>query len=262
MLLAISRPFNSIPAIFLIASLLIFHRSVPVSFAKSGKSWRYPKSSKSSKSFKGPISAERVITMWWIIFNKPSKCTGGTGVEGSPCTIYDALTGHEEAKVGVLHASGGVTDEDGFLRLVASVYKTQCDLNLDPPYPYGFCPAYDEEPEVSVVIRDHGPPTDDLILQMTKFEDPSCSASGDGGSNLCTDIGLAAFQQAHGTVVKDIGRFFPTSCIEDDLSGWPYCSEEEDAIQLQLDQGNQAVLMHNLDSDIYQVVAKFNVPRV
>jgi hypothetical protein len=29
-----------------------------------------------------------VITMWWIIFNKPSKCTGGTGVDiYSYCTL-------------------------------------------------------------------------------------------------------------------------------------------------------------------------------
>ena len=183
-------------------------------------------------------------------------------MEDSPCTIADVFTGTSDnkAEVGILHASGGVTDEDGFLRLVASVHKTQCDLVLDLPYKLGFCPS--EEPEVSVVIRDHGPPTDDLIMQMTKFEDPSCSTSGDGGSNLCTDIGLVSFRGTDGTVVKDIGRFFPTSCIEDDPSGWPDCSEEEDAIQLQLEQGNQAVLIHNSGSDIYQVVAEINVPRV
>ena len=34
------------------------------------------------------------------------------------------------ADVGILHASGGVTDKDGFLFLIASVYKTQRDLDL------------------------------------------------------------------------------------------------------------------------------------
>lgn len=182
---------------------------------------------------------------------------------GSPCTIADVLTGNpdNEAHVGVLHASGGVTDKDGFLRLVASVHKTQCDLVLDLPFVSGYCPADGEEPEVSVVIRDHGPPTESLLLQMTEFVDPSCSAAGDGGNNLCADSGYVSFGQMSGTVVKDIGRFFSTGCIEDDPSGWPYCSEEEDAIQLELDQGNQAILIHTGD-DVYQVVAEINAPRV
>jgi len=179
---------------------------------------------------------------------------------GSPCTIADVLplSPDNEAHVGVLHASGGVTDEDGYLRLVASVYKTQCDLDHALPFVYGLCPADGEEPEVSVVIRDHGPPTDHLYLQMTDFSDPSCSFAG--GNNVCADSGYVSFGQTSGT--NDIGRFFPTGCIEDDPSaGWPYCGEEEDEIQLELGQGNQAMLIRT-GEDHYQVVAEINAPMV
>lgn len=223
--------------------------------------------------------ADRVLTMWWILFNKPSACAArdpASLLPGDPvCSIEDvelnAIAGTNDPQIAILFATSGIPDENGFLRMVASVYRTQCALDLvsssdngqvlfGSPFEInvdssiGYCPDGDEETEVHVFIRDHGPPTANQILQLTRFNDPSCV--NEGGSNLCLDVGTTAFgEMDDGFANESIVGFpsFPVGCF---ASG--DCSELQEAIQLR--QGSAATLIRTGDG--YQIVAEINAPLI
>jgi len=242
------------------------------------KSAKAPKASKMPKAPKSPKSANRVMTMWWVIFNKPSKCTGGSTNPGEPtCGLSDVMANNAEGtnspEISIINASGGIPNENGFLRMAAVIYETQCDLDLEsssgnghylmggPPNlsqgrQYGLCPATGEQSELHIVIRDHGPPTENELWQMTRFTDPSCSVKG-GPGNLCADSGVVAFPALNGDVVvtRSVGGFpaYPVGCFMD-----AKCTELEEAIQLR--SGSKVTLIQTGSG--YQAIAEISAPRV
>lgn len=257
-----------------ILSLFLSVVHLPECAAKSTKS---PKGSKTKKKSgkNSKKSKERVVTMWWVLFNKPSACItdpGGPIQCGVPDIMGNADAETNDPNIAIINASGGIADEDGFLRLVASLYKTDsCALDLvaddgtyvwgGPPALYGnssfgFCPADGETTEVHVVIRDHGPVSEeDKIAQLTTFTDPSCSQVG--GPNLCSDIGAVGFapMTEDGLMSKDIGHFpmFPPGCAEAEE-----CDESVEKIQLMAGMGNEVTLIST--GDAVQVVTEITLP--
>jgi len=213
--------------------------------------------------------------MWWVLFNKPNKCKGGEGKV--KCAITDVMEnnkrGTNKPEISIIHASGGISDKYGFIRMTSTLYKSQCALSLGPnrygQYTFGgpqsfsnntslgYCPSGKAMTEVHIVIRDHGPPTDDKLLQMTRFTDPSCKQLD--GPNTCADIGTTGFPQMKedDTVKNDIGRFpmFPIGCAE-----VGNCTRIEEAIQLQSEESNEVTIIRVGDS--LQVVAELNIPKV
>ena len=260
----------SAAVLFSILSLVTAHDEKNNSIIRRAKSGKHAKAEKSAKSSK---SAERAVTMWWVLFNKPSECVGA--VDAADCGIMDVMSnveaGTNTPQISIVHAAGGISDERGFLRLTSTIYKTKKpSLILEnnnryvwggPPGTFydggtqGYCPANGEETEVHVVLRDHGPVTENKLDQITTFTDPSCAARG--GSNLCLDIGALAFQTQEGVITKDIGHFpmFPPGCATINE-----CSAEEEAIQLSAGMGNQVNLIRT--GDAVQVVAEITLPKI
>ena len=223
-------------------------------------------------------SGRRAITLWWVIFNKPSECiTDPTA--SVKCGVDDIMTnaaaGTNTPQIAIMHGTGGVANKWGYIRLTASLYKTKtCDLDLEgAPFTdqyvwggpdalytgtsYGYC-GVDEEPEVHVVIRDHGPVVKkDRIAQITRFTDPSCSSVG--GSNLCSDIGAVGFAASSidGSWKSDIGNFpsFPAGCAEAGT-----CTKEVEEIQLSEGTGNKVEMIRT--GDACQVVATLKIPKI
>lgn len=217
--------------------------------------------------------------MWWVLFNKPSACTS-TPDEDVKCGIMDVMknaeAGTNDPEIVIMNASGGISDKNGFIRLAAALYKTDsCDLDLgsttvgvDPQYTWGgpgalytgsskgYCPANGENTEVHIVTRDHGSMTEDKLLQLTRFTDPSCSQLG--GPNLCVDNGSLGFpaMSGDGVVTRDMGYFedIPPGCAD---AG--ECTAEEEAVQLS--PGSNPVTLF-VTGDSLQVVAELMVPRV
>jgi hypothetical protein len=240
------------------------------------------KGKKGKKKKKGKKTKSRVVTMWWIVFNKPSECTGGSSDEVE-CGLSDlmgaASSGDNKPMVAVFHATGGVADDKGHLRLTATLYKTSTPLDLTsdadehyvwggPPPLYndengsiGYSPADGEDAEVLVVFHDHGPPAkdeDDLLKQLTRFNDPLCGQNG--GSNTCVDVGFAAFptMSSDETVSAAISGFpmFPEGCAKEDE-----CTRIQE--QVQLDEGQKmAHLIRSGGGDSIQVVAELRLPKV
>jgi hypothetical protein len=227
--------------------------------------------------------AERAITMWWVLFNKPSECTANPSGDVK-CGIKDVMRvgggGENKAEIVIMHASGGISDKYGCLRMTSALYKT-CTNNLvlegnlteggEEHYTWGgpasiynsttgsmgYCPAADEDTEVHIVLRDHGPVTDDELWQLTRFTDPSCSQNG--GPNLCVDNGAVGFPSINGDgmMTADIGHFpmFPPGCA---ASG--DCDADVEEIQLKADMDNKVTLIKA--GDVLQVVTQITVPKV
>ena len=239
---------------------------------------------KGKKGKKGKKSAERAITMWWILFNKPSECAANPDGDvqcGMPDIMEVAQGGPNDAEIVIMHASGGIPNMDGTLRMTASLYKTCTkDLNLvadtggalaghytwgGPPSLFnattgstGYCPADGETTEVHIVLRDHGPVTENKLWQITRFTDPSCSGDN-GGPNLCVDNGIVAFppMATDGLMTKDIGNFpmYPAGCAK---AG--DCEANVEAVQLTAGMGNEITLIKV--GDALQVVAEITAPKV
>jgi len=241
------------------------------------KSAKSPKSGKKSK--KGSKSAQRAVTMWWVLFNKPSECLASPA-EDVKCAMSDvmgAANGENKADIVIMHAGGGISDMEGCLRLTSTVYKTGTgDLDLGDssgvehyvwggPAPLynpssgskGYCPAEGEDTEVHMVFRDHGPVTDNKLWQLTRFTDPSCAQNG--GPNICADSGEAAFapMAEDGMISKDVGAFpmFPPGCA---AAG--NCDAAVEMIQLSAGMGNEVTLVKT--GDALQVVAEIFLPMV
>ena len=67
------------------AAVLFSILSLVTAGAKSAKQAKAEKTAKAEKSAKSSKSAERAVTMWWVLFNKPSECVGA--VDAADCGI-------------------------------------------------------------------------------------------------------------------------------------------------------------------------------
>jgi len=269
----------------------------PKRYLKSKSSKSSSKSSKSSKSLKSSKSASRssssprVVSMWWVIFNKPSKCKTNDGpLNGLKCTYDDLIKDFPDADIGFIHASGGISDDDGNVHMVSTLYRTStnCEKNLlnlnnkndvcktcggpatlydNQIQSYGYCnnierniiDGYDDNNsvEVHIVIRDHGPPVNLLRLkndQMTLYTDPSCKS--EGGKNTCVNSGYYGIPPITDdeTESGQIGRYpgYQKGCAEDET-----CTTMEEKVQLK--EGRVVVTRTN---DSFQVIINLKIPSV
>lgn len=196
-------------------------------------------------------SGKRVITMWWVIFNKPSACTDGDGVDYL-CGLSDLMSanaGDNASRVAIMHAAGGVaTKNSGFLRLTSTLYKTQCELDLENEdghylwgglpgiyseqgYSDGFCPEEGENAEVHLILHDKGKPSwrgSSLLVQLSRFMDPLCKMNG--GPRDCESVGATRFTASgNGTLSNPFYRFplYPEGCVESGA-----CTEVQNDLQI------------------------------
>ena len=163
-------------------------------------------------------SRPSAVTVWWVIFNDPNKCSGDRDayVKCSSVDVFgeaflesvqngapdpSLIAPNLNAKPAVLYATGGVTDWRGRIRLSASIYATErgTELRLPPGAdPMGFGRGLENpRAEIHLVVRDHGKANRrDLLPQITNFLDPYCSDPNllyFSGPNLCADTHFAVF---------------------------------------------------------------------
>ena len=161
----------------------------------------------------------RAITMWWLFFNNPDGCVTNPGApeqcgevdvfgeaylesvaNGSPDPSL--IKPNSNASLSVTYATGGVTDNRGRIRLVASAYRSAPDvrLSLGPnvvdPLDLGRA-LENPNAEVHLVLRDHGRAVRvGVIEQITNFLEPFCSDPlllFYSGPNTCKDVQFAVF---------------------------------------------------------------------
>ncbi len=166
------------------------------------------------------------VTLWWLFFNNPDGCLTNPGAPEqcgeidvfSEAYLESVATGAPDpslispnkiAKLGVVFATGGVTDARGRIRLVASAYRNAPDvpLSLGPGVvdPLDLRRAFENpNAEIHLVLRDHGQAVrGGLITQITNFLEPFCSDPlllFFAGENTCQDVQFAVFGPAESGV--------------------------------------------------------------
>jgi hypothetical protein len=176
-----------------------------------------------------PVSAlqpgvPRAMTMWWLFYNNPSACVSDTSHGATekcgPVDVFgqpfldsveagapdpSLIAPNTAAGLGVVYATGGVTDNRGNITLVASAYLGDADpsasLDLGGAHiidPMGLATGFENTgAEVHIVLRDHGPVIPGQITtQITNFLEPNCADPlllWDGGPNTCQDVQFAIF---------------------------------------------------------------------
>lgn len=144
------------------------------------------------------------VTLWWVVFNRPEHCAT------SPCELADLS--RPQVRASVTYASGALTDEEGGVTFVTSLYETNPGAfqHLDPEETAplagpGLLDA--ERAEIHPIVRSHGPARFDIsqdavTAQLTRFLSPTCEALG--GDNECRNIQAAIHPPEPGGSVSPV----------------------------------------------------------
>lgn len=135
-----------------------------------------------------------VMTLWWVIFNYPQNCSDGS-CGANDLADEPGLADDKKVKASVVYGTGQVTDEEGKVMLVSSLYPTDADLGDSGPAPFsdGLLKPFGKGllnvtgANIHLVMRSHGPVIDEYLdKQLTTVVDPGCQAKG--GPNECRYI--------------------------------------------------------------------------
>ena len=168
------------------------------------------------------VAAKReALTMWWVVFNNPDACITSPDQE-EKCGARDVfgddllaaleagapdlslMSVNPDAEIAIVWGAGGLSDDNGKIRLTADLYKTIDPLDLDTdvdPLQLGRGWTTDNA-EVHYVLRSHDEAMDnpdEYPEQLKAFLDPFCTdamaltASAAGNVAVCTDIQDAIF---------------------------------------------------------------------
>lgn len=168
------------------------------------------------------------VTLWWVIFNKPEECLkddGDPNPEGTLCNGPDLF--REEVEGAVLYGTGEVTQSNGHVTLISSLYKTPDAIrgSFDPPVevdPFDLNTGLKDPmgAEVHLVVRSHGPVIpSELEAQLTSFaggckvEIPQPNVPNEPGE--CADIQFAV----HRSDDEDANTNVYTFVSVDQISG-------------------------------------------
>lgn len=172
-----------------------------------------------NEPFDNKDASPHAMTTWWVIFNNPGNCTQAPDQEikcGAVDVFGSAFLDTQEAGtpdlgtiqvntaagIGMLYATGGVTDDDGDIRMQASIFKSTDILSL----PYAMDPMelgvtlFNPNAEVHLIIRDHGVSVGDVTQTLADVDDycddPPFLWSGPKQhttGNVCSDFQAVAF---------------------------------------------------------------------
>ena len=115
-------------------------------------------------------------SIWWIVWNDPSACTGGCG--------EDDL---EIAGNSIFYAGGFVTGEDGSANVIVQMTPGVLNKGIEVFAGKGLDKKKVFKAEIHLIIRSHGPVITGMVdLQIGTF-------GGGCGTNTCIDHQAVAF---------------------------------------------------------------------
>ena len=162
------------------------------------------------------------VTLWWLFYNNPDACISDPHANSERCGPEDVfgqdfldsvaegapdpslISPNTAAGLGVVYATGGLTDRRGRITMTASAYLSEGFLSIGTGAddsvvdPLGLMTGLENpNAEVHVVVRDHGPAiAGQLVTQISGFLEPNCSDPVflfEAGPNLCQDLQFAVF---------------------------------------------------------------------
>lgn len=130
------------------------------------------------------LVAGHVVTLWWIVFNNPSACTGGIlGV--SRCGPADEQ--NAAAQPSGLAATGRIVAHDGTAHYGAYLHEGDTHGALFGP---GLLDA--RGAEVVLILKSHGPKIPELASEMLHSFGAGCKdappGTGTPGPNDCREV--------------------------------------------------------------------------
>lgn len=147
---------------------------------------------KSTEHHKGePV----VVTLWWVIFNYPENCSdnscGANDMEEAPNASDD-----KKVHASVVYGTGQITDEEGKVMLVSSLYPSDVDFGNSGAKafrterllkPFGKGLLNPKGAHIHLVMRSHGQVIDEHVNeQLTTLSNAGCQSQG--GPNECKYI--------------------------------------------------------------------------
>lgn len=182
----------------------------------------------SSSSAGDESGTKHAMTTWWVIFNNPENCiqSPADDVKCGPLDVFgsaflesqqagapdlNTIVVNTDAGVAMLYATGGVTDENGDLRMQASIFKSTDILSL----PYSMDPMAlgltltNPAAEVHFILRDHGVSVGDISQTLADIDD-YCDdppflwfgSKQEATGNICSDFQAVAFAEGEAGIKK------------------------------------------------------------
>jgi len=127
------------------------------------------------------------VTIWWVIFNNPGKCTHPEGQYRCGPDDLQIFGGSLMINSSVLYATGEVIGPNGMGDFSATLMKRNKNGALFGP---GLLNPHTAD--IHLVVRTHGPLIPGLVKEMISTFGAGCNnvpaGTGTQGPNNCTDI--------------------------------------------------------------------------
>ncbi len=127
-------------------------------------------------------------SIWWLIFNNPAGCTGGCGEDEVGAFLE---SGENPAELSALNATGGVADSSG-----SATFSASLAIGDEGPGEFLFGEGVTDSlgAEVHLIIRTHGPASEDAdtLLAQTSTFGGSCDVNA--GGTLAEGEGFACLE--------------------------------------------------------------------
>lgn len=132
------------------------------------------------------LDAGTAYTVWWVIFNKPSKCSASECGEDD-IVIGEMLNRHaiDQAEISVIYANGFVTGTDGVANVTAHLNAGKVPAGWDVDFGWkddkksGLKKENGNKAELHLVVRSHGPAMAGNVGFQTSNFDGSCGVCKD-----------------------------------------------------------------------------------
>ena len=131
------------------------------------------------------LDAGTAYTVWWVIFNKPSKCSAECGEDDFFQGGDLFIPGIDQAEVSVIYANGFVTGADGVANVTAHLNAGKVPAGWGVVFGWkggkmsGLKKGNGNKAELHMVVRSHGPAMKGKVgFQTSNF---------DGGCEVCED---------------------------------------------------------------------------
>jgi hypothetical protein len=109
------------------------------------------------------LDANAAYTVWWVIWNNPSLCSGSCGADDL------GIAGNA-----VFYASGFVTGQDGTGNVTADLDAGRLPMGTEVVIPGQLEPGRGFRAEVHMVVRTHGPIVPGMVARQISTFDPTC----------------------------------------------------------------------------------------
>ena len=141
------------------------------------------------------LESGTAVTIWWVIFNNPEKCTHPEGPFRCGPNDLQIKGGNRNVGSSVLYAAGHAIGTSG-----RSGFGATLDKGITEGALFGPGLTNPHRADVHLVVRSHGPLIHGLTREMTRTFGAGCNnappGTGTPGSNTCRDLQFSVHESS------------------------------------------------------------------